>query len=54
VVTTGAWSISTAPRGIRFISLDSTVSNGYETWMWDGRGHTGLGDVGLIVQMRPE
>lgn len=39
---------------IRFIALDAIVSNGYETWMWDGHGaHGGWGDVGLIVQVRP-
>jgi hypothetical protein len=40
---------------IRFIALDATVSNGYETWLWDGKGaHGGWGDVGLVVQVRPE
>jgi len=40
---------------IRFIALDSIVSNGYETWLWDGSAaHGGWGDVGLIVQVRPE
>ena len=39
---------------IRFIALDAIVSNGYETWMWDGSGaHGGWGKVGLIVQVRP-
>ncbi len=39
---------------IRFVVLDAIVSNGYETWMWDGRGaHGGWGKVGLIVQVRP-
>jgi hypothetical protein len=39
---------------IHFIALDATVSNGYETWMWDGHGaHGGWGEVGLIVQVRP-
>ena len=39
---------------IRFVALDAIVSNGYETWMWDGHGaHGGWGSVGLIVQVRP-
>ncbi len=39
---------------IHFIALDAIVSNGYETWMWDGHGaHGGWGDTGLIVQVRP-
>ena len=39
---------------IRFIVLDAIVSDGYETWIWDGRGaHGGWGKVGLIVQVRP-
>lgn len=39
---------------IRFIALDAIVSNGYETWMWDGNGaHGGWGEKGLIVQVRP-
>lgn len=39
---------------IRFMSLDAIVSNGYETWMWDGAGaHGGWGGVGLVVQVRP-
>ncbi|MEO8587520.1 MAG: hypothetical protein ABI584_15245 [Acidobacteriota bacterium] len=39
---------------IRFIALDAMVSNGYETWRWDGRGaHGGWGSTGLIVQVRP-
>jgi hypothetical protein len=39
---------------IRFIALDAMVSNGFETWRWDGGGaHGGWGDVGLIVQVRP-
>jgi hypothetical protein len=38
---------------IRFIALDSMISNGYETWARDGRGeHGGWGDTGLIVQVR--
>lgn len=39
---------------IRFLALDAMVSNGYETWMWDGQGaHGGWGSVGLVVQVRP-
>jgi hypothetical protein len=39
---------------IHFIALDAMVSNGYETWMWDGHGaHGGWGETGLIVQARP-
>jgi hypothetical protein len=39
---------------IRFMALDAIVSNGYETWMWDGAGaHGGWGSVGLVVQVRP-
>ena len=39
---------------IRFMALDAMVSNGYETWMWDGAGaHGGWGGVGLVVQVRP-
>jgi hypothetical protein len=39
---------------IRFIVLDSIISNGYESWLRDGRAeHGGWGDVGLIVQVRP-
>ncbi|MFI5198074.1 MAG: hypothetical protein ACHQJD_05605 [Thermoanaerobaculia bacterium] len=39
---------------IRFMALDAIVSNGYETWMWDGQGaHGGWGGVGLVVQVRP-
>jgi hypothetical protein len=39
---------------IRFLSLDAMVSNGYETWMWDGQGaHGGWGGSGFVVQVRP-
>jgi len=39
---------------IRFMALDAMISNGYETWMWDGAGaHGGWGGVGLVVQVRP-
>ncbi len=39
---------------IRFMALDAIVSNGYETWMWDGQGaHGGWGGAGYVVQVRP-
>lgn len=39
---------------IRFIALDAMVSNGFESWDWDGRaGHAGWSSKGLIVQVRP-
>jgi hypothetical protein len=39
---------------IRFISLDGMVSNGYQTWAWDGASaHGGWGTRDLIVQVRP-
>ena len=39
---------------VRLILLDNMVSNGFETWSWDGGSqHGGWGDVGRIVQVRP-
>jgi hypothetical protein len=39
---------------VRFVALDAMISNGYETWMWDGNGaHGGWGRTGVIVQVRP-
>jgi hypothetical protein len=39
---------------VRFIQIDSIISNGYESWAWDGNGqHGGWGSQGLIVQVRP-
>ncbi|HJW95119.1 MAG TPA: hypothetical protein VJ901_16000 [Thermoanaerobaculia bacterium] len=39
---------------VRFVMLDTMISNGYESWVWDGHGqHGGWGDKGLIVQVRP-
>jgi hypothetical protein len=39
---------------LRFISLDGLVSNGYQTWAWDGESaHGGWGRPDLIVQVRP-
>lgn len=39
---------------IRFVALDAMVSNGFESWDWDGRaGHAGWSSKGLIVQVRP-
>ncbi len=40
--------------GLRFVVLDGIVSNGFQTWAWDGRaGHGGWGGRQLIVQVRP-
>jgi hypothetical protein len=39
---------------VRFIQIDGVISNGYESWVWDGNGqHGGWGSKGLIVQVRP-
>jgi hypothetical protein len=39
---------------VRFIVIDAMVSNGYESWSWDGRAqHGGWGEANLIVQVRP-
>ncbi|MGI8508262.1 MAG: hypothetical protein ACR2MQ_02950 [Gemmatimonadaceae bacterium] len=39
---------------IRFVALDAMVSNGFESWDWNGRaGHAGWSSKGLIVQVRP-
>ena len=38
---------------VRYVLLENMVSNGFETWSWDGGSeHGGWGDVGLIVQVR--
>ncbi len=38
---------------IRFVSLDLMISNGYNSWFWDGRAQVGgWADKGLIVQVR--
>lgn len=39
---------------VRFVSLDAVVSNGFQTWAWDGRASTGGWGTGTtIVQIRP-
>jgi hypothetical protein len=39
---------------IRLVSLDRLVSNGYESWVWDGRqAHGGWASDDRIVQVRP-
>ena len=39
---------------VRFVALDSMVSNGFQSWAWDGRAqHGGWASEGLIVQVRP-
>lgn len=39
---------------VRFVALDSLVSNGFQSWAWDGRAqHGGWASEDLIVQVRP-
>jgi hypothetical protein len=40
---------------LRFMVLDSVVTNGYDSWLWDGRAGTGgwVTDEGVIIQIRP-
>lgn len=39
---------------VRFVQLDAMVSNGYQSWAWDGRAaHGGWGNKNLIVEVRP-
>lgn len=39
---------------LRFVALDAMVSDGFQTWAWDGRaGHGGWATKDLIVQVRP-
>ena len=39
---------------LRFIVLDTMVSNGFESWSWDGGAqHGGWAEEGFIVQVRP-
>jgi hypothetical protein len=39
---------------VRFVALDAIVSNGFQSWAWDGRAqHGGWGNKDLIVQIRP-
>jgi len=39
---------------VRFLVVENMISNGYETWLWDGLGETGgwSGGDGVIVQVR--
>lgn len=40
---------------VRFVSLDAMVSNGFQSWAWDGRaGHGGWQNQSGIVQVRPQ
>ncbi|MDB4913188.1 MAG: hypothetical protein JWM95_832 [Gemmatimonadetes bacterium] len=40
---------------LRFVALDGMVSDGFQTWLWDGRaGHGGWATKDLIIQVRPE
>ncbi|MEW6736609.1 MAG: hypothetical protein AB1489_35290 [Acidobacteriota bacterium] len=39
---------------VRFLSLDSIVSNGFQSWAWDGRAqHGGWASGNTIIQVRP-
>jgi hypothetical protein len=39
---------------VRFVALDGIVSNGFQSWAWDGRAeHGGWGSEAVIVQIRP-
>lgn len=39
---------------IRFISIDSMISNGFQSWLWDGRAaHGGWATATTITQVRP-
>jgi len=39
---------------VRFVALDAIVSNGFQSWAWDGRAqHGGWATKDLIVQVRP-
>jgi hypothetical protein len=39
---------------LRFVALDGMVSNGFQSWAWDGgSAHGGWAEKGLIVQVRP-
>jgi hypothetical protein len=39
---------------VSFVALDAMVSNGYQSWAWDGRAaHGGWGGAEQIVQVRP-
>lgn len=39
---------------VRFVALDAMISNGFQSWAWDGRAqHGGWASEDLIVQIRP-
>jgi hypothetical protein len=39
---------------LRFVALDAMTSDGFQTWLWDGRaGHGGWATKEMIVQVRP-
>jgi hypothetical protein len=40
---------------VRFMLIENMVSNGYQSWLWDGMAQAGgwSGDKGTIVQVRP-
>ena len=39
---------------VRFVMLDNIVSNGFQSWAWEGGGqHGGWGGSEMIVQIRP-
>jgi hypothetical protein len=39
---------------VRFVALDGLVSNGFQSWAWDGRAqHGGWANKMMIVQIRP-
>jgi hypothetical protein len=39
---------------VRFVALDGIVSNGFQSWAWNGRaGHGGWANAEMIVQIRP-
>lgn len=39
---------------IQFVSLDTMISNGFQSWAWDGRAqHGGWGSATRITQVRP-
>lgn len=40
---------------VRFVALDALVSNGFQSWAWNGRAaHGGWANADLIVQIRPQ
>jgi hypothetical protein len=39
---------------VRFVALDGMVSNGFQSWAWNGRaGHGGWATAETIIQVRP-